>query len=136
MSLEDNDNKQRQEPNEEIDRFSIFMFGNNRHRETYKEGEYNNNSPEMPEQKEQSSFDSTTNLFDNWFFGSRRKGPETSTSTTQNQIENLLNNVDVDLLMETIDMFVATSEQFKPLFKEITPFINRFSKKFKSNKDA
>jgi hypothetical protein len=38
--------------------------------------------------------------------------------------------------METIDMFVPTSEQFKPLFKEITPFINRFSKKFKSNKDA
>jgi hypothetical protein len=24
--------------------------------------------------------------------------------------------------------FVTTSKQFKPLFKEITPFINRFSK--------
>jgi hypothetical protein len=136
MSLVDNDNKQKQEPNEEIDRFSIFMFGNSRHRETYKEGDYNYNSPEMPEQKEQSSFYSTTNRIDDWFFGSRRKEPETSTYTTHKQIENLLNNVDFDLLMETIDMFVTTAKQFKPLFKEITPFINRFSIKLKSNKDA
>jgi hypothetical protein len=90
----------------------------------------------MPEQKEQSSFYSTTNRIDDWFFGSRRKEPETSTYTTHKQIENLLNNVDFDLLMETIDMFVTTAKQFKPLFKEITPFINRFSIKLKSNKDA
>lgn len=131
----DNDNEQKQGSNEEIDRFSLLMFGN-RDRGSYKEGENNYNSPEMPEQKEQSSFESTSKRNDDWFFGSRRKEPETSTNTTPNQIEDLLNNVDFDLLMETIDMCVTTFEQFKPLFKEFIPFINRFSKKFKSNKDA
>lgn len=132
----DNDNEQKQGSNEEIDRFSLLMFGNSRDRSSYKEGENNYNSPEMPEQKEQSSFESTTNRIDDWLFGSRRKGPETSTYTIPNQIEKLLNNVDFDLLMGTIDMLVTTSKQFKPLFKETTPYITRFSKKFKSNKDA
>jgi hypothetical protein len=136
MSLVANDNQQKQQSNEEIDRFSILMFGNSRNRKTYKEGEYNYNSPEMPEQKEQSSFDSTTNRIDDWFFGTRRKENETKTYTTPNQIENRLSNVDFDLLMETFDMFVTTFEQYKPLLKEFTPFIKRFSKKFKSNKDV
>ena len=48
-----NDNKQK--TNGEIDHFSRFMFGNSKHRETYKESE--NNSQEFPEQNEQSSFD-------------------------------------------------------------------------------
>jgi hypothetical protein len=129
--LAENDNKQKQKPNGEIDHFSRFLFGNSKYRETYKEGE--NNSQELPEQKEQSSFDSRSNRNNDWFFGSRRKEPAPSSQTPQNQIENLLNNVDVELLMETIDMFFTTSEQLKPLFKEITPFFHRFSKKFKSN---
>ena len=131
MTLVETDNKQKQKPNGEIDQFSRFMFGNRKHRDTYNEGE--NNSQELPEQKEQSSFDSRSYRNDDWFFGSRRKGPVTRTHTTQNQIENLLNNVDVELLMETIDMFVTTSKQLKPLFKEITPFMHRSIKKFKSN---
>ena len=92
MSLVENDNKQKQEPNDEIDRFSRFMFGNSKHRETYKKGE--NNSQEMPEQKRQSSVDSIRNRTDDWFFGFTRKEPATSTHTNQNQIEDLLNNVD------------------------------------------
>jgi hypothetical protein len=130
MSLVENDNKQ--EPNEEIDPFSRLMFGNSKHRETYKKGEYNSQE-EMPEQKEQLSFDITTNRFEDWFFGFRGKAPATSTHTTLNQIENILNNVDFELLMETIDMFFTASEQLKPLFKEITPFMHRFIKKFKAN---
>jgi hypothetical protein len=129
----ENDNQQKQKPKREIDQFSKFMFGNRKHRETY-EGE--NNSLEISEQKEQSSFIGRTNRMDDWFFGSRRKESATSTPTTQDKIENLLNNVDFDLLMETIDMFVTTSKQFKPLFKEITPLLHRLSKKFKSNDDA
>ena len=134
MSLVENDNKQKQEPNDEIDRFSRFMFGNSKHRETYKKGE--NNSQEMPEQKRQSSVDSIRNRTDDWFFGFTRKEPATSTHTNQNQIEDLLNNVDSELLMETIDMFFTTYKQYKPLFKEITPLMHQFIKKFKSNKDA
>jgi hypothetical protein len=40
--------------------------------------------------------------------------------------------VDVEKLMETIDMLVDTSKQFKPLIKEITPSFNQIIKKFKS----
>jgi hypothetical protein len=117
--LVENGNKKKQEPNGEIDRFSRFMFGNSKHREIYKEGG-ENNSQELTEQTKHSSFDSR--LKDDWFFGIRRKEPATSTHTAQKLIEDLLNNVDFELLMETIDMFVTSSKQFKPLFKEITPF--------------
>jgi 5-methylcytosine-specific restriction endonuclease McrBC regulatory subunit McrC len=126
-----NDNKQKQKPNGEIDPFSRFIFGNRKQRETYKESE--NNSQELPEQNEQSSFDNRSNRTDDWFFGSRRKEPTQSAPTIQNQIEDYINNVDIELLMETFDTLVTTSKQLKPLMKEITPFFHRFSKKFKSN---
>ncbi|MDQ0199208.1 hypothetical protein [Neobacillus ginsengisoli] len=125
----ENDNK----PNREVDRFSRFMFGNRKYRETYKSVE--NTLHEEPEQKEQSLFDSRSNRSDDWFFGIRRKESAANTHTTPNQIDNFLNNVDYDLLMETIDMFVTTSKQLKPLFKEFTPLLQRFSKKFTSNED-
>lgn len=126
----ENDNKHKQGPKGEIDRFSRFMFGNSRYRETYQEGE--NNKQDLLEQKEQSPFNARSNRFDDVFWGFRRKESPTNTNTTQNQIENFLNNVDFELLMETIDTFVSTSKQLKPLFKEIAPSLNRFSKKFKS----
>ncbi|MCM2535929.1 hypothetical protein NDK43_31115 [Neobacillus pocheonensis] len=122
----ENDNKRKQEPNREVDHFSRFMFGNSKYRETYKSVE--NNSQELPEQKEQSSFDSRSSRSNDWFFGIRRNESATSTHTTQNKIENFLNNVDFELLMETVDMFVTTSKQFKPLLKEITPIFRRFRK--------
>jgi hypothetical protein len=136
MPLEEIENKQKQKPNGEIDLFSRLMFGNRKHRETYNEGD--NNSKELPEseKKEQSFFYNRSHRNDEWILGFRRKGPATRTQSTQNQIENLLNNVDVELLKETIDMFVTTSKQLKPLFKEVTPFIHRFIKKFIFNEDA
>lgn len=92
--MPENDNKQKQKPNGEIDHFSRFFFGNSKHRETYKEGE--NNSQELHEQKERSSFNSRSNRNNDWFFGVRRKEPTPSSQTIQDQIENLLNNVDLE----------------------------------------
>jgi hypothetical protein len=124
-----NDNKQKL--NGEMDHFSRFMSRNSKHRETYRENE--NNSQEFPKQNEHSSFDSQSNRIDDWVFGFKRKEPTQSSPTIQNQIENLINNVDIELLMETFDTIVTSSKQLKPLMKEITPFFHRFSKKFKSN---
>ena len=124
-------NDKKQKPNGEIDPFSRFIFGNRKQRETYTESE--NNSQELPEQNEQSSFDNRSNRTDDWFFGSRRKEPTQSAPTIQNQIEDYINNVDIELLMETYDTLVTTSKQLKPLIKEVSPFFHRFSKKFKSN---
>ncbi|MEH7177807.1 hypothetical protein [Neobacillus vireti] len=129
-------NKQKKESNGEVDLFSRLMFGNKKHRETYEEGD--NHSKELPEseKKEQSSFDNRLRRNDDWILGFRRKENKTRTESIQNQIENLFNNVDVELLKQTIDMFVTTSKQLKPIIKEVTPFIHRFIKKFKFDKDA
>ena len=124
-----NDNKQK--TNGEIDPFSRFWFGTSKHRETDKESE--NNSQELLEQNEHTSFDRNSNRVDDWFFGFSRKEPTRSTPTTQNQIENFLNNLDIELLMETYDSLVTTSKQLKPLINKITPLFHQISKKFKSN---
>ncbi|WP_139185608.1 hypothetical protein [Bacillus sp. OK048] len=130
------ENRQVQKPNGEIDHFSRLMFGNRKHRETYDEGD--NHSKIMPEseKKEQSSFENSSLRNKDWILGFRGIEPATRTQATQNQIENILNNIDVELLMETIDMIVTTSKQLKPLFKEVTPFIHRFIKRFKFNENA
>ena len=64
--------------------------------------------------------------FDDCFLSSRRKKPANSAQTIQNQIENLLNNVDLELLMETYDTVVTSSKQLKPLINKITPFFRKF----------
>ena len=125
--MAENDNQQNQKPNGDIDRFSQFFFGKT-HRESYKKGE--NDSQVLPEQKEQSSYDDRYNQYNDWFFGVKRNEHTPSPQTDQNHIENILNNVDFELLMETIDMLVTTTQ---PLIKEITPFVHRFIKKFKSD---
>ncbi|WP_066063119.1 hypothetical protein [Neobacillus soli] len=125
--MEENDHKEKQNLNGEIDPFSRFLFGNRNHRETYEVAE--NNSQE---QKESSSFShNRSDRFDDWFFDAR-KTEKKGTSSNQNQIENLLHNVDSGLLIETIEMFIETSKQYKPFFKGIPLFLNQFIKKFKS----
>ncbi len=126
--MAENDNEQNQRSNGEMDHFSQFLFGNRKHRVTYNKDE--NDSQIMPEQKEQTSYDSRYNRYNDWFFGVRRKEQTPDPENNQNHIEDMLNNVDLELLMETIDRLVTTTQ---PLIKEITPIFNRFIKKFKSN---
>ena len=119
---------------DELDRFSSFMFGANKRKEGNKKNE--SISQEIPEQKEAPHSNRKTHQYNDWFLGSRREDTEYSASTPQNQIEqqigNLLNKVDVELLMETIDMLVETTKQYKPLLKEISPMVKQLKKKFKS----
>ena len=125
--MEENDQKEKQNLHGEIDPFSRFLFGHRNHRETYEEDE--NNSEE---QKEHVSYShNRSNQIDDWFFGSRRTEPDGAPSN-QNQIENPPSNVDFELLMETIDMFIETSKQYKPFFKDISLFFNQFIEKLKS----
>ena len=126
--MAENDKQQNQKPNAEIDRFSQFFFGKSSHRESDKKAEYD--SQVLSEQREQMSYDDRYNRNNDWFFGVKRKEDTPSPQTDQNHIENILNNVDFELLMETIDMLVTTTQ---PLIKEITPFFHRFIKKFKSD---
>jgi hypothetical protein len=134
--LEGNDHNQKQKSNREMDPFSRFMFGNRKPRETYKESE--NQSQEIPEQNERLSLDTRSNHHDDWIFGRRRKeslsdnkNRQNQTQSTQNKIENYINNIDMELLFETFDTLVTTTKQYKPLIKEIAPIFSKISKKFK-----
>lgn len=125
--MQEKDNQMERKPHREVDGFSSFIFG---HRDTYNKDD--NHSIEFPEQEEHSS--SENRSMDDWFFGSRRSKPTRHSNSTQSQFEEQLNNIDYVLLMETIDMFVATAKQYKPLLNEVTPFFQKFIKKFKSSK--
>lgn len=134
--MEEHDHHQKPKSNREKDPFSRLMFGNRKPRETHKKSE--NHSQENLETNEPLSTDTRSNRKDDWFFGRRRKEPESDkkniqhpVQSTQNQIENLLNNVDVELLIETYDTIVTTAKQYKPLFKGIAPLFSKFSDKFK-----
>ncbi|SDM62580.1 hypothetical protein [Bacillus sp. OK048] len=120
-------------PNGENDRFTRLMFRNSKQGDLLDEND--DHSQVRSEQKNNSNFVRKSYGFDDWLLGNRRKVPEKKSHTTVNQIENTLQKVDLELLMETIDMFATTSKQFKPIIKEISPFFNRFFKKLKSNAD-
>ncbi|MEH6955569.1 hypothetical protein [Neobacillus drentensis] len=111
--MDGKDHHQKEKSTKEMDPFSRFMFGNRKSRRS-------NHSTERMEPKA------------DWFFGRRRKGNENKeTQTTQNKLENMMNNVDIELLLETYDTFVTTTEQYKPILKGIVPLISKFTNKFK-----
>jgi hypothetical protein len=120
-------------PNGENDRFTRLMFGNRNRNSHFDDTE--DDSQFKSEQKYNSHFVRESNDFDDWFLGNRRKVSAKKSTTNLNPIENTLKNVDIELLMETMHMFVTTSNQYKPIIKEISPLFNRFLKKFKSKKD-
>lgn len=113
--LVDGKEHQEQRTTGETDHFSSFMFGNRKPSGTH-------NSQEIPEQR-----DTRSNHLNDWFLGRRREGNTNKKQETQ--LENFINNVDIGLLMETYDTIVATSKQYKPLMKEITPFFSKIFKK-------
>ena len=116
--MEENNHHQEQNSNRELDRFSSFMFGNRKPKGTSKESE-------------ELSLPTRSNFHDDWIFGRRRKEPELDHKTTQNKLENFIDNVDIGLLLETYDTLVTTTQQYKPIIKGIVPFFSKISGKFK-----
>ena len=136
--MEEKDHHQQDKANREIDPFSRLMFDHRKPRETHKKSD--NHSQETPEQNEQESFHTRTraNHYNDWFFGRRREEPASDhqnsqhqTQNAENKIEKFINNVDIGLLMETVDTIVETTKQYKPIIKEIAPFFSKFTNKFK-----
>jgi hypothetical protein len=120
-------------PNGENDRFTRLMFGKSKQSGLIDENE--DHLQGKSEQQHNSKFVKESYGSDDWLLGNRRKNAEKKSTTNLNQIENTLKQVDLELLMETIHMFMTTANQYKPIIKEISPFFNRFLKKFKSNTD-
>jgi hypothetical protein len=134
--LESNEHNEKHKSNREMDPFTRFMFGTRKSIETYKESE--NDLQEIREQKEPVSYHIRSNHNDDdWFFGRRRKEPlswnqnrQKQPQHTQNTLENFINNIDIGLLMETFDSIVTTTKQYKPIIKELAPFISKIKNKF------
>lgn len=127
--MEEKDHHQKHKSNREIDPFSRLMFGNRKPREPHKESE--EHSQETPEQNEQASFKTRANHDDHWFFGRRREEPASENKKSQSPVENFINNVDIGLLMETLDTIVETTKQYKPIIKGIAPYLSKFTNRFK-----
>ena len=112
---------QNQKSTKEKDDFSRFMFGERQPRGSDHSEERSSTRPKHN---------------DDWFWGrgrgSSNKDNHTQT-TVQNKVESFIDNVDVGLLFDTYDTIVKTTEQYKPLFKEIAPFFSKFTNKFKKS---
>jgi len=110
------DNEHHRGSKRDVDHFSRIMFGNREPRDTsYSKG----------------SSDSRAD----WFFGRRKKENEQKQDQeqpVQNKVEDFMNNVDIELLFETYDTLIKTTEQYKPLFKGMVPFFSKITDKFKN----
>lgn len=102
---------------ENVDPFTSFMFGMNRG--AHREDEISEDS--ITSQTERSA----EPQWDPWLFGQR----EEQHYKPSNQIENYLNQVDLFLLMDTVDEAIKTYKMYQPMFQQITPFFKKFLKK-------
>ncbi|PFP30882.1 hypothetical protein COJ96_02660 [Bacillus sp. AFS073361] len=112
------DNERQRKSTRGRDHFSKVMFGDRQPRGT---------------SQSKDSSEPRTNRYDNWFFGRGKKQDEhkQQEQSFHDKVENIMNNVDLELLFDTYDTIVTTTEQYKPLFKEMAPFFSKFTDKFK-----
>ncbi|WP_312095513.1 hypothetical protein [Niallia sp.] len=109
----------------EVDHFSMFMFGTN-HRSIRKE------QVEHIQLNEEVSSNNRKVKGDAWILG---RGNDNATkhieekeeeNTNFEAIANFLNQVDLELLMKNVDLFMTSANDLKPIFKKITPFIKKW----------
>lgn len=105
-----------------VDPFTQLMFGENRRGNRKEESPIESNH-DQPERSDAPQWDS-------WLFGNRPNHSQDQIHThNNNPIENYLNQIDIGLLMETVDEAIKTYKLYQPLFKDVTPFFKKFLKK-------
>ena len=110
------------------DPFSLFMFGGKRNEE-----EVQHTDLEALNMKKEISRNQQEKLsLDELLLGKRSKEPRNTDknngSEEQSQLNSLLNNVNVEELIGNIDTLMNSASQFKPLWKKITPLVNKWMK--------
>ncbi|MEH7122171.1 MULTISPECIES: hypothetical protein [unclassified Bacillus (in: firmicutes)] len=89
--------------------------------ETFKEMEYENSNRRYSHSR-----------IDSLMFGERHhpspKG-STNNSSLSNHLNHVVNNINFLELMDNIDTLVSSAKQLKPLYRQVTPFIDQFFKK-------
>lgn len=64
-----------------------------------------------------------------WILGSKFRGfDEREDKKNDSTLSNLLNQVDIEELYRNLDMLMETAGQFKPLWKQISPLIQKWKK--------
>jgi len=105
---------------EEIDHLSKFMFGTNR---TFNKNP-NNNSIEFPRERQRRKGDA-------WILGYRKEEQEEESvnveeNSNMNAIANYISQIDLELLMKNVDMFMTSANELKPLIKKVTPLLKKW----------
>ena len=106
----------------EVNHFSMFMFGTN-HRSIRKE------QIEQIQLNEEVSSNNRQVKVDAWILGrgnDNTKKQIEEENTNFDAIANFLNQVDLELLMNNVDLFMTSANDLKPLFKKITPFLKKW----------
>lgn len=118
------DDLEKQNSDTKIDPFFNFMFGNGNKTENHTKEE---SEPHQSLEHNESIFGHDPNQLDPWLFGNRQNNKSMMPDNHYGQIENLLNNIDLMLVMETVDMAVTTYKQYQPLLTEIPSVFKKFS---------
>lgn len=110
-----------EEEETEVDHFSLFMFGTNR--QSVRKTNQVEHSDEEPSYNEREKGD-------DWILGRSRgntkKAENKDESANIDAIANFLNQIDLELLIKNVDMFMTSANDLKPIFKKITPFIKKW----------
>ncbi|SLK40287.1 Uncharacterised protein [Mycobacteroides abscessus subsp. abscessus] len=121
---EKEENEIKTEEEIEVDHFSLFMFGtNSRSIRKNEKVEHSQLTEEEPSLRRRVKGD-------DWILG-RGNGKsnqveENEESANFDAIANFLNQIDLELLMKNVDMFMTSANDLKPIFKKITPFIKKW----------
>jgi hypothetical protein len=117
------DELEKENPGKKIDPFINFMFG----KRQLPEHDTEESEPHPLHEQNESSFRHDHNGLDSWLFGSRQNNQSMVPPNNYGQIENMLNNIDLELVMETVDMAVTTYKQYQPILTEIPSVFKKFS---------
>jgi hypothetical protein len=118
------ENEIKTEEETEVDHFSLFMFGtNSRSIRKNEKVEHSQQTVEEPSFRRRVKGD-------DWILGrgngKSNQEEENEESANFDAIASFLNQIDLELLMKNVDMFMTSANDLKPIFKKITPFIKKW----------
>lgn len=126
--MENNKDDVTEKEQTQVDHFSMFMFGTNhrsiRNKEKMEHIQLNEEEPSNNNRKVKG---------DAWILGrinddTNRQVDEKEEEENANfdAIANFINQIDLELLMKNVDMFMTSAKDLKPIFQKITPLIKKW----------
>ncbi|MED5098850.1 hypothetical protein MHH96_11915 [Niallia sp. FSL K6-0212] len=121
---DEKDKEKIEEEEIEIDHFSMFMFGTNRQsvrkKQQIEHSQHNDKEPSYNRREKG----------DDWILGrsggNTKQVEEKDENVNIDAVTNFLNQIDLELLIKNVDMFMTSANDLKPIFKKITPFIKKW----------